>query len=66
MHYTSYRTSCKTCGKKILVEIVLCGISHNVSVGTVCGDCIALPLPDSFKEQSPQEAQEIEEWLADP
>lgn len=52
---------CQKCGKKILVMVALCGVSHNVGVYVSCAEC--LTIDEKYKERHPEEVKRIEEWL---
>lgn len=60
MHCANYKVKCSGCGRKILVEIFLIGVSHNASVSATCADCLNIH-PD-YKAKNPEEAKAIEEW----
>jgi hypothetical protein len=51
---------CSKCGKKIVIEIVLCGVSHNVGVSAVCAECMKVDA--DFKKEHPDIAKQIEEF----
>jgi hypothetical protein len=58
---------CQKCGRKILVEIAMCGVSHNLSnlsIAATCGEC--LRLGEAFKQSYPSQAEKIEKWLDSP
>lgn len=52
---------CNKCGKKILVEILLFGVSHNLDVIATCGSC--MKISDNIKEKYPEVSKKIEEFL---
>jgi len=63
MDYTYDKCECSNCGRKILVERVLAGVPHTVSVYANCLDCIMKKgLTESFKKEHPEEAEDIESW----
>jgi len=59
--YMYYKCRCK-CGRKILVEIGLVGVSHNASVSATCGECVG-PVYEEFESAQPKAATDIEEWI---
>lgn len=62
--YKSYKVKCSRCGREILVEVVLFGINHNANVSAICKECLKEQgLSLKFKEESPEHAKEIQEWL---
>lgn len=60
LRYEAHKLVCSTCGKKILVEIHLIGVSHNASVSASCAECIGEPSP-KFVADHPNEAKAIVE-----
>lgn len=54
--------TCRKCGRRILVEIVLCGVSHNTSITATCAQCIGT-VNEEFKARHPEAAQKIEEFI---
>ena len=44
-----YLLKCPNCGRKIVVETILNGVSHNVSVVATCANCI-----DTNRQDHPQ------------
>jgi len=54
--------SCRKCGRKILVEILLTGVSHNGQVGAICGACLEVSEP--FSQNHPDIARRLREWAA--
>ena len=62
--YTYYKLKCEKCGRKILVEIVLMGVNHNMAVIATCAKCLKKKGPmKGFKEQRPSEYEDIMEWI---
>lgn len=60
----SYKLKCFICAKKILVQIVLMGVSHNTSVHATCAGCLRRKgLSKSYKEVYPEDAKDIEKWM---
>ena len=57
MGYMVERHKCK---RKILVETILIGTNHNMSVSATCAEC-ATPSPE-FQNDHPDIIQKIEEW----
>ena len=56
--------ACGKCGRKIIVENVLIGTNHNISVIAKCADCFEIS--ETFRRDYPNDAEEIEalvnEW----
>lgn len=64
--YTYYRVKCSYCGRKILVEQILDGVSHTATILASCKECLKKSgLPEKFKKQHPKEAKEIEQWITE-
>ena len=62
--YEHHKEKCSQCGRRILVQIILNGTSHNIGVGVVCADCLAkIGVGEEFRMEHPEEAQDIENWL---
>jgi hypothetical protein len=62
--YEHHKTKCGKCERKILVEILLIGVSHNANVTVICRDCLKdKGINPKFKEEHPEEAKDIEEWI---
>lgn len=55
-----YLSECPKCHRKILIETILCGVSHNVSVTAVCAECVDIPA--EFQEKNPEVSKQIKEW----
>ena len=63
--YEYHKEKCPQCGRRILVQIILNGTSHNVSVSVVCSECLEkIGVGEEFKKERPEEAKDIESWLA--
>lgn len=63
-NYEHHKEKCSQCGRRILVQIILDGSSHNISVSVVCADCLAkIGVGEEFRKEHPEEAQDIENWL---
>ncbi|MHB1425109.1 MAG: hypothetical protein ACYC3I_18210 [Gemmataceae bacterium] len=54
-------TACRTCGRKILVEMALIGTPHHVGVSVNCGECLVLT--DQMRKEHPEIASKFESWL---
>jgi hypothetical protein len=68
MDYIYYKLNCSKCGRKILVEIALCGTNHNLSVIATCADCLKShwnEVPEEFLKERKQEAKDIKAWVND-
>lgn len=52
--------ACFVCGRKILLESVINGTSHNVSETVTCAEC--LHINKEFGEKHPEIVAQIEEW----
>lgn len=61
MRLINYYEKC-SCGKEILVQILVSGSNHNLSVKPVCKECVKLT--DEYKKEHPELAKEIENWKA--
>lgn len=62
--YEHHKEKCSQCGRRILVQIVLDGSSHNMNVSVVCAECLKkIGVNGEFKKERPEEAKDIEEWL---
>jgi hypothetical protein len=58
------KLKCSKCGRKILVEIGLIGVSHNAMVNVTCAECLKKGgLSDDFKKRFVEVAADIEKWL---
>ena len=56
---------CSSCGRKTLVQIALFGVSHNLAVSTMCGDCIKKNgVNPEYKKRDPVTAEKIETWAS--
>ncbi len=65
MDYVYHKLECHVCGRKILVERWLIGVSHTTHTSVSCADCI--PAPDEkFKKEQPEAAQDIQDWINAP
>ena len=63
LDYEHHKVACGKCGRKILVEISLFGVSHNCGVMATCADCLSVPVNDRFKREHSEVAADIEKWL---
>ena len=64
LRYEYHKLKCSKCGRKILVEIGLIGVSHNAIVSVTCAECLKkVKLPDIFKKRHAEAAADIERWL---
>lgn len=60
-HYN--KCVCSKCGRKILVEKILIGVSHTTHTQAMCLDClIEKGVDEDFKEKHPEAAKDMEEW----
>ncbi len=56
-------SKCPFCARKILVQVGLFGVSHNLGVTAVCGDCIRERGVDpKYWADDPSNARQIEAW----
>ncbi len=62
MDYMHHKLTCKKCGRKILVEIILMGTSHNAGVLVTCAECLG-KLDEKFCKEHPEEAESIKAWI---
>ena len=63
MEYDYTKCECLQCGRKILVERGLMGVTHTVGIYATCLDCVMKKgLTEKFKEQNPDAAKDITEW----
>ena len=51
---------CPKCGKKILVEVALCGTNHNVGITVICAECVIIV--EEFRLSHPEQTAAIEKW----
>ena len=51
---------CPKCGRKIFVQIALCGTCHNESIQAACAECVSMH--GEFSAEHPEIAKEFEEW----
>lgn len=58
-HYA--KLMCSKCGRKILVEAFLIGVSHTASTTATCAECIG-PLTEDYKREHPEAAADLEAW----
>ena len=66
MSYEYHKLTCSHCNRKILVEIMLDGTSHNMGVQATCADCLGQKgLGTEFKAENPTAASDIEHWLSE-
>lgn len=64
LDYEYHKEVCSECGRKILVEIGLFGVSHNATVSATCAQCLAKRgVHEKFRAENPTAAQDIEEWI---
>jgi hypothetical protein len=64
LRYEYHKLKCSKCGRKILVEIGLIGVSHNAVVRVTCAECLKkAKLSDVFKKCYTETADDIERWL---
>lgn len=61
MTVMGHMVECGKCKRKILVEMPLIGVPHHTGVQVTCGDCLVLA--DSFRNEYPEQAKQVEEWL---
>lgn len=59
--YEYHKLACRKCGRKILVEIALFGVSHNAEVVATCAEC--LELSRDFKGKHAKAADDISKWM---
>ena len=61
--YTYTKAECPHCGRKILVERTLVGVSHTAGVYATCLDCLMKKgLSEEYKKKNPEYAKDIEDW----
>ena len=60
---SGHLVACPKCGKKIVIEIPLCGVSHNLGVFAHCAGC--MEVNEKFKNEFPDIAKQIEEFCGD-
>ena len=59
-----HKEKCPECGRRILVQIVLNGVSHNMGATVICAECLKKQgVNEEFKKERPEEAEDIEKWL---
>jgi hypothetical protein len=62
--YEYRKLRCSRCGRKILVEIGLIGVSHNAVVSVACAERLKeVGLSDDFRRRFAKAAADIERWL---
>lgn len=61
--YSYRKCACRKCGRKILVEILLVGTSHNADIIATCAECLKLPLDEKFAGEHPEAAKDITAWV---
>jgi hypothetical protein len=54
------KLACPKCGRKILVEVVLFGVSHNAGITATCAECVSVN--EEFRADNPEVARQIDEW----
>ncbi len=59
MDYQYYKTECRKCRRKILVEWALFGIPHQDLIGVTCADCLG-EINADFRRERPEAARDIE------
>ncbi len=59
--YEYHKLKCQKCGKKILVEINQCGISHIVTITATCAECLDFK-NEEFKKEHPKAVKNIVKW----
>jgi len=65
LDYVGHFCECPKCGRKILVEQVLFGVSHTAQIGACCGECLAKSgLEPEFVKENPEKAKRANEWLS--
>ena len=62
MNYAYYKSACKKCNRKILVEVILIGTNHNSVVISTCADCLELDETSNFKKENLDAFNDIQKW----
>lgn len=58
-----YKVKCRTCGRGVVVECVLNGTNHNISVGVTCLECVKLT--EESRERLPEVSKTLDRWVAE-
>jgi len=57
---------CSFCGRKMLVSVVLLGISHNAGMTVDCHECLKVNgINPEYAKERPENAARIQRWLDD-
>lgn len=59
--YKYHKLECRKCKRKILVEKVLVGVDHDMSIDVICADCLDKP-GKMFAKQHPKAVIDIWSW----
>lgn len=60
----TYFCKCSKCNRKVLVQILSFGVSHNSDVATTCAECLKREgINKEYAEKDPNTAKRIQEWL---
>ena len=60
----TYFSTCSKCGRRILIQILSFGISHNADVVTTCAECLKREGIDAaYTKDHPEDAKRIQEWI---
>lgn len=62
MRYDITFAECPKCKKKLLIERVINGTDHDLSIIVTCQGCVALR--DEFRKEHPEKAEKIENWIS--
>jgi hypothetical protein len=60
--YEYHKLKCRKCHRKILVQVILTGVSHNLGVYATCAECVGT-VDANFRESNPQAADDVQKWL---
>lgn len=55
-----YMLKCPHCNRKMIVDCLLNGSNHNISVSVTCAECLVLS--EEWKEKNPKQTKQIESF----
>lgn len=65
-HVQEHFLECEHCKRKILVSVVLFGVSHNGAMTVDCRECLKdKGINPEFVKERPEQAARIQRWLDD-
>ena len=60
----TYYCKCSKCRRKILVQMLTLGTSHDLYVTATCAECLKrYGIDEEYARENPDDARRIEEWV---